>query len=395
MQQITVGTAGQTLMITAGNDPPEEFTSSNGVNYAGFPNDTSGLTYNSGTNTYTRTYQDGSVITFNGSGQETSSADVYGNTTSYAYVTSGAAAGALHTITDPVGLITTLAYDTYGHLSTVTDPAGRATTFTIGSSSGNLTAIVDPDSATTQYGYNSNHQITSETDPNGSTASVTYDSFNRMVTETLFDGTSQVKIAPAQEVGLVAWGSSVSSLPSPSAYAGSVTDPDGSTTTVAFDSLGGVIQEIDGNGGTTSITRNSNDWPTVVTDPMGRTTSYVYDSSGDITQITQPDGASEYLTYTDSLGVPTEIKDFNGNTTTYVLDSHGNVTEEEQPGGVDQEWTYNSAGQVLTYTDGNGKTTSFAYDSLGPSDNDHRTRRGLADGAIHLRFGRRRDERHR
>ena len=35
---------------------------------------------------------------------------------------------ALHTITDPVGLVTTLAYDTDGHLSTITDPAGRAVT---------------------------------------------------------------------------------------------------------------------------------------------------------------------------------------------------------------------------------------------------------------------------
>jgi YD repeat-containing protein len=51
--------------------------------------------------------------------------------------------------------------------------------------------------------------------------------------------------------------------------------------------------------------------------------------------------------------VPTSITDFNGNTTTFVLDSHGNILEEEQPGGVDQEWTYNSAGQMLTYTDGN------------------------------------------
>jgi YD repeat-containing protein len=215
-----------------------------------------------------------------------------------------------------------------------------------------------------QYGYNSSHQITSETDPNGATATVAYDSFGRMSAETLFDGTSQVKIAPAQEAGLVGWGGSETGLPSTMTDSGSITDPDGSTTTVTLDSLGGVIKEVDGNGGITTITRDSNDWPTVVEDPMGRTTSYSYNSSGDITGITQPDGSSETITYNDDFGVPTEIKDFNGNTTTFVLDSHGNVTEEEQPLGVDQEWTYNSAGQALTYTDGNGHTPSFAYDSL-------------------------------
>ena len=45
--------------------------------------------------------------------------------------TSGAAAGALATITDPVGLVTTLAYNESGHISTITDPADRVTTFTV------------------------------------------------------------------------------------------------------------------------------------------------------------------------------------------------------------------------------------------------------------------------
>jgi RHS repeat-associated protein len=365
LQQMTIGTSGQTLMITDGNNAPELFTSSDGTTYTGYASDTSTITYNSTSHTYTRNYQDGSAVTFNSSGQETSSADANGNTTHYAYVASGPAEGALQTITDPASLITTLAYDSYGHLHTVTDPAGRVTTFTIGSTNDNLTDIEDPDDATTEYGYNSSDEINSETDPNGSTATVTYDSFGRMVTETLFDGTSQVKISPAEEVGLLAWGGSESNLLATMSYVGKVTDPDGSMTTILYDSLGGAIKEIDGNGDTTYITRNSNDWPTAITDPMGRTTSYAYNSSGDVTQITQPDGSNEYITYSDSLGVPTEIKDFDGNTTTYVLDSHGNVTEEEQPGGVDQEWTYNSAGQVLTYTDGNSNTTSYAYDSLG------------------------------
>ncbi len=187
-QQITVGSAGSTLMISDGTDAPEEFTSSNGTNYTGDPTDTSTLTYSSSSHTYTRAYQDGTTITFNSSGQETSFADPYGNTTSYAYVTSGAAAGALHTITDPVGLVTTLSYNAGGHLSTITDPANRVTTFTI-DSSGDLTEVVNPDGGTTQYGYNASHEMTSETDPNSFTATIGYDTFGRLNSETLFDGT--------------------------------------------------------------------------------------------------------------------------------------------------------------------------------------------------------------
>jgi YD repeat-containing protein len=152
------------------------------------------------------------VVTLNGSGQEVSIADRNGNATHYAYVTTGAAAGALQTITDPVGLVTTLGFDGGGHLSTVTDPGGsRVTTFTM--SSGNLTQIVDPDSATTQYGYDSSHRMTTETNPNGRTATVTYDSNGRISQETLFDGVSTVPISSAQEQGLMSWNSSLSSFP--------------------------------------------------------------------------------------------------------------------------------------------------------------------------------------
>ena len=283
------GVSGSPVMIGTGSGAPEEFTTSDGVNYTGDPTDTSKLVYTSSSQTWTRTYSDGTVLTFNGSGQETSRADRNGNTTGYAYVTSGAAAGALSTITDPVGLVTTLAYDANGHLSTVTDPAGRVTTFTL-DANGNLTKIVDPDGAATQYGYNSSHQLTSETDPNGKTASVTYDSFGRLSQETLFDGTSTVATTPAQESGLLAWGGTGNTgLPATLTYTGKVTNPDNATTALTFDKLGGVISKTDARNHTTTITRNANDWPTSITDPMGRTTTYQYDSSGNITQITRPD----------------------------------------------------------------------------------------------------------
>src|SRR5262249_54538461 len=163
--------------------------------------DTSSLVHNAN-GTWTRSYPDGTVIQFNSSGQETSETDRNGNTTSYSYVASGAAAGALQTVTDPVGLVTTLAYDVNGHLHTITDPASRVTTFTV-DSNGNLTQIVDPDGAVTQFGYSTstNHRITTEVNPNSKTATVTYDSFGRVSSETLFDGTSTVQVGGAQEKG--------------------------------------------------------------------------------------------------------------------------------------------------------------------------------------------------
>jgi RHS repeat-associated protein len=347
------------------------------ITYQGPTSDPSTLVHNAN-GTWTRTYADGTVIQFNSSGQETSEADRNGNTYHFGYVASGTATGALATITDPVGLVTTLAYNSSGFVSTVTDPANRLTTFTVDSHD-NLTQIVDPDGAITTYGYATpaNHEATSETNPNGKTATAHYNSFGQLTSETLFDGTSTTRIDSALSNGLLAPGGNGSLS---TAIQGSVTDPDGHTTTFTFNWMSHPTGEMQANSGSTTTTFSKLGFVATVTDPLSRTITYTTDSAGDITTITEPNprgstggplplgipgsGATETITY-DQFGVPTSITDFNGNTTTFTLDSHGNVLEEMQPGGVDQEWTYNAAGQVLTYTDANGHTTSDTYNSLG------------------------------
>ena len=358
--------------------------------YRGPTSDPSTLVQNTG-GSWTRTYPDGTVIQFNSSGQETSEADRNGNTTSYAYVTSGAAAGALYTITDPVGLVTTLAYDSYGHLSTITDPADRVTTITVDSND-NLTSITDPDDAVTQYGYStpSNHLITTETDPNDNTATAHYNSFGQLTSETLFDGVSNTDVAAAQSQGLYAPGGEGALAVSPQAGVtdqAAVTDPDGNTTTLSLNWMSHVVGVSDpATGGTTTTTYNRDGFPATVTDLNGNTTTYTYNQAGSVTSITQFDngdgGSGSNVTETIAYGVdqvPTSVTDFDGNTTTYTLDSHGNVLTETDPGGTQEEqWTYNSAGQVLTFTDGNDHVTTYTYDSYGrlstvTDANDHTT----------------------
>ncbi len=342
------------------------------VVYRGPTSDPSTLIHNED-GSWTRTYPDGTVIQFNASGQETSESDRNGNTFSYAYVASGAAAGAMATITDPVGLVTTLAYDEYGHISTITNPDGFVTTFTV-DGYGNLTEVEDPLGDTTEYGYAtpSNHEATSETDPNGNTATATYNSFGQLTSETLFDGTSTTSIDPAQSNGLLAPGDDSDSLSTE--YGTGLTDPGGQITTLSLNRMSQVTGTVAPNGGLTTITYDDYGFPATVTDALGRTTTYTYNSAGEVTSITEPystsfgtytyDNPTETITYGVD-GVPTSITDFDGHITTFVLDSHGNVLEEEQPGGIDQEWTYNSAGQVLTHTDADGATTTYSYDDLG------------------------------
>jgi RHS repeat-associated protein len=362
LQSITTNSLSTSVLITAGSQGTEQYTYT-GTGYAGPAVDPSTLVKNSG-GTWTRTYTNGTVIQFDTNGRETSEADSNGNTTSYAYVTSGAAAGALSTITDPVGRVTTLSYNGSGKLSTVTDPAGRVTTVTI-DSNGNLTGITDPDSASVAYGYStpSNHRMTTEVSPNGFTATVTYDSFGRVASEALFGATGATGVSYAQSEGLLAAGGS-GSLYLGSNTMGTVTDPLSHTVTLIFDSMYHPLKKIDGTSASTTIVLDSHGWPTAITDPLNRTTTYAYDSSGNVTGMSRPDGTSMSMIY----GVnsqPTQITDYRGLITTFTLDSHGNVTRRTDPDSLHEDWTYNSAGQMLTDTDRNGHATSYAYDSYG------------------------------
>jgi RHS repeat-associated protein len=318
--------------------------------------------------TWTRSYPDGTTLRFDAAGRQVSEADRNGNTTTYAYVASGPAAGALQTVTDPAGLVTTLAYDASGHLTTITDPAGRVTQVTV-DADGNLTRIVDPDGAVTQFGYATpgNHRITTEVNPNGRTATAHYDAFGRLTGETLFDGASTSLVAPAEVLGLLAPGGT-GPLPLPGGYRGTVTDPNGHTTTLPFDTMGHPVSAIDARNQTTTYVRDRNGWPTAVTDPLNRTTRSEYDASGNATRITRPDNLSMTVAYDPAFSVPTRVTDFRGLTTVFTLDARGNVLRRTDPDLLYEEYTYNAAGQVLTATDRNGRTTTYRYDARGRLD---------------------------
>ena len=298
-----------------GCSPPCGFESHAAVpGYYGPTSDPSKLVQNLD-GSWTRTFPDGTVVQFNNAGSETSSTDRNGNATTYTYIAPGnPGAGALKTITDPVGLVTTFAYDSFGHLETITDPASRVTTLTVDSND-NLTEIVDPDGATTQYGYStpSNHEATSETDPNNNTATAHYNAFGQLTSETLFDGTSTTSIDPEQSnVACWRW-RATGTMPLSLANQGSVTDPDGRTTTIAMNFMAHPTGQSDATGATTHATYSNKGFLSTETDALGQTTKYIFDDNGNLTSITIPPSSSggssstETLTYGDAFGVPTSI----------------------------------------------------------------------------------------
>ena len=92
-----------------------------------------------------------------------------------------------------------------------------------------------------------------------------------MTSETLFGDTGTTSIDAALSNGLLAPGDSGSLSTS---YEGSVTDPDGHTTTVTFNWMSHPTGEEKANGGSTSTTYNSAGFPVSETDALGRTVMY-------------------------------------------------------------------------------------------------------------------------
>ncbi|MGH8543568.1 MAG: hypothetical protein ACREX3_08045, partial [Gammaproteobacteria bacterium] len=319
-------------------------------------------------NTFTRTLKDGTKIHFNAQGLQTSVIDRNGNTTSYAYDGSGR----LTTITDPVGLATTLTYSG-GTLQRITDPAGRQTLFQF-DSAGNLSRITNPDNSFATYAYDGQGHITQATDEKGNSTSYAYDFAGRFSQSTRATGETRALLASKLQ-GLIdiAGGQGTPTNPAPVVQSqdatASLTDGKGNATRFTLDSLGQVTSQTDALGQTTTIERDANGSPTRITRPNGAVTTMTYDAKGNLLTSTDPVGATTTFTYEPNFNQIKTIRDPKGNTTTINYDATGNPIEIIDALGNRTQLTYDTRGLLTSVTSAVGtpvqNTTSFTYDSRG------------------------------
>lgn len=123
-----------------------------------------------------------------------------------------------------------------------------------------------------------------------------------------------------------------------------VTSPDTTVTTTAYDPDGNRTSQTDALGHATTYTYDALNRLTQSTDPLGRATDYVYDAAGHPVALTDP----------------------AGRTTTNTYGAAGNRTGTSYSDGTtpNATFTYTATGQRATMTDGTG-TTANSYDSLG------------------------------
>ncbi|MCI0361774.1 MAG: hypothetical protein L0211_25085, partial [Planctomycetaceae bacterium] len=322
-------------------------------------------------------------------GRETSQIDPLGNVTTFAYNTTGRTT----TITSPdpdaggpaTSPVTVLTYDAIGLLVSQTDPLSAATTYEFDGAR-RLKKVTQPDpdgagsqtSPITQYSYDGVGNLRFVTDPLSHVTEHVYDKSNRRTST----------IAPDPDGGGL--------LTSPvTAYAYdaagrlllTVTDPLSRVTTNEYDALGRLkkITQPDPDGGgplavpVTQFGYDAASRQTSVTDPLSNVTSYAYNFFDQLTTLTEadPDGAgsltSPVTTYTyNAADEMLSQTDPLSRTTNYTYDGLGRRTKTTQPDPdgagpltrPETSYTYDAASNLKTVTDPLSHVTTYDYDNL-------------------------------
>jgi RHS repeat-associated protein len=293
----------------------------------------------------------------------TSIGDRNGNTTTLTY-----SSGNLTQVTDTYGRAITFTYTAQNKLASVTDPLGRVTTLQYDSTGHKLTKITDPNNNSIQYSYNTFYQLTGKTDKAGRTFTYSYSSGFPGLPIAVKDGaggTSATLSNPSS------WSTNPTQLAlylkrvyTPSTTTD--TDGRGNTWKYQYDSNGYLTQFIAPDGATTTYTYDPATLQlATMTDPNGNTTSNIYDSEGNRLHTTDALGHVTAYTYEPVFNMMTRMTDPRGRVTTYTYDTRGNRVQETDPLGKGRHWAYDSHGNVTQYTDKDGNVTQHTYDSFG------------------------------
>jgi RHS repeat-associated protein len=334
------------------------------------------------------------TYTYDADGEQLSATSPAGAQTQATYDEFGDQATATQDIRTSSGTqydTTDYTYDYLGDPLTITTPDGSVTTDTY-DHLGELASTADAYGDTTSYGYNYAGQVDQVINPGGTSDSYGYDPAGNMTSATAYGASAATGELPpvlaSQTMGYDPDGNLTSS-----------TDPDGVTTTSAYNAADELTRQVqpvsatvsditslgydpagnqtsvtDGRGNTTWTTYNGWNMPESVIEPAtatattaaDRTWTTAYNADGLPVSVTQPGGITLSYGY-DQMGdltsesgsgapAPTTAQSFGYNT-------DGELTSATAPGGTDN-FSYNDAGQV-TATSGPSGSSSFGYNADG------------------------------
>jgi len=233
----------------------------------------------------------------------------------------------VQSVTDPLGRVTTVDYDSLGNLISITRLSGT------------------PNAVTSSFAYNGPFaQLSSATDPLGHSSTFSYDQNGNLTTAT--DALNHSTTFGYNSAGQ---GTSVTDALNNTVQFGyfggdlvSTIDPMGNVSTRFTDSVGRVVSATDALGNTTKTQYNLLNLVTQVTDAKGNNTSFTYDPNGNL------------LSLTDALN----------HATNWTYDNMDRVATRRDPLLRQESYSYDLNGNISSVTDRKNQVTSFTYDAL-------------------------------
>ncbi len=362
---------------------------------------------------YSRTYPNGSRVSFNADGTHDRTVDRLGNTTAYSYNPDGSTATMDIT---PAGSSEpqwtwSFAY-AGGRLDSITDPAGRVTSFSIDGNN-HLKSATGP-GGTRFFAYDSRGLMTQESDEAGTMTTHEYDDYGRVTKvrkapRPVTDSTSGSSESGEETISFTTVDTGY-----PLLNEIAFSDPDNpAATPLASEAL---IARVQYERGRTEGTMDRwGRWKTK-TDAEGHSTSFERDSAGNLLERHYDDGSCQVFqydlsgnmlanakmesaqcaldpadrdmaqmqitaySYEERFNKVKTVTDPEGNRRTYLYDYEedpnengtGNLIRIDYPQVEDENgdpvtpsvsYTYNAAGQVTTMTDEAGTITRYVYTS--------------------------------
>ncbi|MFO1065365.1 MAG: LamG-like jellyroll fold domain-containing protein [Pirellulales bacterium] len=237
-----------------------------------------------GDGTFQRSYPDKTIEHFGANQKLLTVTDRYSNVTQYQYD----AQGRLLSVTDPVGLATTIAY-TVGNV-TITAPGNHVTRLSLDSQN-NLIQVTDPDGSAESFSYDNKHHVVKETDQLGNFATAKYGFHGRLTGITMKDGTERSYI-PSETIGLyppeqTAADPRLAGDQNPLAkHVGNVdakfVESNGNVLSTKLNGSGQAISQRDSVGSLPTVLRDNQNMPVETTDGRGNKTVNTFDSRGNL-----------------------------------------------------------------------------------------------------------------
>ncbi|HVX13341.1 MAG TPA: DUF6531 domain-containing protein [Pirellulales bacterium] len=290
------------------------------------------------------------TYTYDSYGNLSTITDALGNETQ---ITSYNGRGLPTSITDPNGVVTTLAYDDLGRLTSriVHATGGNAETDFNYNDAGLLTSITLPDGSGLNYEYDDAHRLTSVTDDYGNSIEYTLDADGNVTEQDVEDSGSTIVKTQSRVYDIVS-----RLLQEVGASS--------QTTTYAYDSQGNRVSAENALSKTTSFAFDALNRLITVEDPLSHTTTYAYDDQDNVTSVTDPRSLVTSYVY-DGFGRVIQETSPDRGTTVYYLDEEGNRVEEDDARSVETDRTFDELNRVLTETfpAASSENIAYSYDS--------------------------------